>query len=177
MGADSGRGRCWHRHLWSRLCILQWKRLMGEEGKAETQLLEVLNLVWSSFEFKKGVIVPVLLFFFSFLPISFLFIFVTKKKKKKSRALGEGFVLKAFRVCNYSVKYLHALSLKFLCSAYTKHLKSHSYFFVCLFFETGFHCVTALAVLELTLLEPRDPPASAFWVLGLKACATTARLM
>ena len=48
---------------------------MGEEGKAETQLLEVLNLVWSSFEFKKGVIVPVLLFFFSFLPISFLFIF------------------------------------------------------------------------------------------------------
>lgn len=63
---------------------------MGEEGKAETQLLEVLNLVWSSFEFKKGVIVPVLLFFFSFLPISFLFIFVTKKKKKKIQSVGWG---------------------------------------------------------------------------------------
>jgi hypothetical protein len=56
-------------------------------------------------------------------------------------------------------------------------------FFVCLFvlffFKTGFLCV-ALAVLELTFvdqagLELRNPPASASQVLGLKACATTAR--
>ena len=37
-----------------------------------------------------------------------------------------------------------------------------------LLFETGFLCV-ALAVLEL-----RNPPAFAYQVLGLKACATTA---
>jgi hypothetical protein len=47
-------------------------------------------------------------------------------------------------------------------------------------FETGFLCVV-LAVLELTLvvqagLELRNLPASASHVLGLKACATTARL-
>jgi hypothetical protein len=46
-----------------------------------------------------------------------------------------------------------------------------------LFFETGFLCV-ALAVLELTFvgqagLELRNPPASASYVLGLKACATS----
>jgi hypothetical protein len=44
------------------------------------------------------------------------------------------------------------------------------FFFFHFFFETGFLCV-ALAVLKL-----RNPPASAFRVLGLKACATTARL-
>jgi hypothetical protein len=42
-----------------------------------------------------------------------------------------------------------------------------AFLFVC--FKTGFLCV-ALAVLEL-----RNPPASASQVLGLKACATTAR--
>jgi hypothetical protein len=45
----------------------------------------------------------------------------------------------------------------------------------------GFLCM-ALAVLELTVVdqpgfELRDPPASVFRVLGLKACATTARLL
>jgi hypothetical protein len=43
------------------------------------------------------------------------------------------------------------------------------------FFQTGFLCV-ALAGLELTGLELRDPPASAFQVWGLKAFATTALL-
>ena len=41
------------------------------------------------------------------------------------------------------------------------------FLFVCFSFKTGFLCV-APAVLEL-----RNPPASAFQVLGLKACATT----
>ena len=52
--------------------------------------------------------------------------------------------------------------------------------FVFCFFETGFLCI-ALAVLELNFvdqagLELRNPTASAARVLGLKACATTARL-
>jgi hypothetical protein len=38
--------------------------------------------------------------------------------------------------------------------------------------ETGFLCVT-LAVLELTLLELRNPPVSVSQVLGLKVCAIT----
>jgi hypothetical protein len=51
------------------------------------------------------------------------------------------------------------------------------FFFKC--FETGFLCI-ALAILKLTLVdqagpELRNPPASASQVLGLKACATTAR--
>ena len=49
-------------------------------------------------------------------------------------------------------------------------------FFFCLFFETGFLCV-ALAVLELTGLELRNLLASSSGVLGLKACATIARLI
>jgi hypothetical protein len=60
-------------------------------------------------------------------------------------------------------------------------------FFVCLFVflffgflvETGFLCVV-LAVLELTVdqagLKFRNPLASASQVLGLKVCATNARL-
>ena len=54
--------------------------------------------------------------------------------------------------------------------------------FVCFcFIETVFLCVTALAVLELALLDHwsqtyRDPPASASQVLGLKVYSTTARL-
>jgi hypothetical protein len=55
------------------------------------------------------------------------------------------------------------------------------YLFVYLFcfFETGFLCVA----LELTVyvdqagLKLRNPPASVSQVLGLKACATTARLV
>ena len=47
------------------------------------------------------------------------------------------------------------------------------------FFEIGFLCV-ALAVLELSVdqagLELRNLPTSASQLLGLKACATTARL-
>ena len=58
-------------------------------------------------------------------------------------------------------------------------LKKKIYLFVC-FFETGFLCV-ALAVLELTVdqagLKLRNPPAFASRVLGLKPCATTARLL
>lgn len=42
------------------------------------------------------------------------------------------------------------------------------------FFETEFLCITALAVLELTLcqagLNLRGPPASASGILGLKVC-------
>ena len=54
-----------------------------------------------------------------------------------------------------------------------------STFFFFKFFETGFLCI-ALAILKLTLVdqagpELRNPPASASQVLGLKACATTAR--
>ena len=57
--------------------------------------------------------------------------------------------------------------------------------FVVWFFKTGFLCVTALAVLELTLEISRPgwrwthryPPASASQVLGLKAWATTTRLV
>jgi hypothetical protein len=63
-------------------------------------------------------------------------------------------------------------------------------FFLCLvflfcfvlFFKTGFLCV-ALAELEGTHsvdqagLELRTPPASASQILGLKVCATTARLV
>lgn len=50
---------------------------------------------------------------------------------------------------------------------------------VCLLFDTGFLCV-ALAVWELALYmsllqtQEIDPPASASWAQGLKACATTA---
>ena len=41
-------------------------------------------------------------------------------------------------------------------------------FYVCfVFFETGFLCIAEL----------RNPPASASWVLGLKVCTTTARLI
>lgn len=36
---------------------------------------------------------------------------------------------------------------------------------------TGFLCISALAILELTVLELRDFPASTNQVLGLKACA------
>jgi hypothetical protein len=55
------------------------------------------------------------------------------------------------------------------------------FFFFFWFFETGFLCV-ALAVLELNSVEYAglkliNPPASASQVLGLKACATTARHM
>jgi hypothetical protein len=54
------------------------------------------------------------------------------------------------------------------------HDHNDSFFF---FFETGFLCV-ALAVLESHSvdqagLELRNPPASTFRVLGLKACVTT----
>ena len=55
-------------------------------------------------------------------------------------------------------------------------------FFPCFcFFETGDLCVSAIAVLELALvdqasLQLRDLPASASQVLGLKVCATTAQL-
>ena len=50
------------------------------------------------------------------------------------------------------------------------------FLFVCLF-ETGFLCV-ALAIpgTHSVSLELRNPPASASRVLGLKTCATTARL-
>jgi hypothetical protein len=49
------------------------------------------------------------------------------------------------------------------------------YFVFVLFFETGFLSI-ALAVLDDQAgLELRNPPASASQVLGLKACATTAR--
>ena len=52
------------------------------------------------------------------------------------------------------------------------------YFFVC-FFETGFSLalepVLELALVDQTVLELRDPSASASQVLGLKACATTAQ--
>jgi hypothetical protein len=41
-----------------------------------------------------------------------------------------------------------------------------------LFFETGLLCIV-LAVLDQAGLELRNPFASAFRVLGLKACATT----
>jgi hypothetical protein len=60
-----------------------------------------------------------------------------------------------------------------LCSDFSFNVTSIfvSFFFPLVFFETGFLCVT-LAVLEL-----RNLPASASQVLGLKACATTARLV
>ena len=43
-----------------------------------------------------------------------------------------------------------------------------------LFFETGFFCI-ALAI-DQAGLELKNPPASAFQVLGLKVCPTTAWL-
>jgi hypothetical protein len=56
------------------------------------------------------------------------------------------------------------------------------FFFFFWFFKTGFLCIV-LAVLcpgtyfvDQAGLELRNPPASASRVLGLKACATTARL-
>jgi hypothetical protein len=45
--------------------------------------------------------------------------------------------------------------------------------FVCLFFETGFLCVTLAHFVDQAGLELRNLPASASRVLGLKACATT----
>lgn len=50
-------------------------------------------------------------------------------------------------------------------------------FFICLFFEIGFLCVVAPAVLELTVeqagLDFREAPPSASKVLGLRLCVTT----
>jgi hypothetical protein len=57
-------------------------------------------------------------------------------------------------------------------------LSLSQFLFVCLFFETGFLCI-ALVVLGLCKqagLKLRNPPASVFQVLGLKACDTTAWL-
>jgi hypothetical protein len=52
------------------------------------------------------------------------------------------------------------------------------FFFFFSFFETGFLCV-ALAVLELTLRPGWTQKSTCLYlpVLGLKACATTARLV
>ena len=72
---------------------------------------------------------------------------------------------------DYIRQYLKTKQQK-ICKIERKYVNNICFFFVCFcFFETtGFLCV-ALAVLEL-----RNPPASAFQVLGLKACATTAWL-
>ena len=56
------------------------------------------------------------------------------------------------------------------CRWSASHLSLHHHLPAALFLETGFLCV-ALAVLEL-----RGPPVSASRVLGLKTCATTAKL-
>jgi hypothetical protein len=59
------------------------------------------------------------------------------------------------------------------------HVGFKLFFFVCLFvfwfFETGFLCPGTYSV-DQAGLELRNLPASASQVLGLKACATTARL-
>jgi hypothetical protein len=46
------------------------------------------------------------------------------------------------------------------------------------FFETGFLCIVLAGTqfVDQAGLELRNPPVSAFQVLGLKACATTAQL-
>ena len=54
-------------------------------------------------------------------------------------------------------------------------------FFGCLvFFETGFLCIPGclgVCSIDQAILKLRDLPASAFPVLELKTCATTARLV
>lgn len=63
----------------------------------------------------------------------------------------------------------------FLCS-----FNVHSFLFVCLFvsfFQTGFLCVWSSFCGPGCPGIHRDPPASASWVLGLRACATTAQPM
>jgi len=68
-----------------------------------------------------------------------------------------------------------------MMSSCKSNLENHFVFVLFLFFETGFLCVT-LAVLERSLCRPgwprtpRDPPASAFQVLGLKVRSTSTRL-
>ena len=89
---------------------------------------------------------------------------------KKTRACDLSF----FRTWNCSWKIFHALPrcrIVNLLQIIHYCLFLLFWLFLLLFFETGFLCV-ALAVLEL-----RNLPASAPQELGLKACATTARLV
>ena len=66
--------------------------------------------------------------------------------------------------------------LKFLASlVITKIQTITKRLFVCLFFETGFLCPGTHSV-DQAGLKLRNLPAAASQVLGLKACATTARL-
>ena len=77
--------------------------------------------------------------------------------------------LSSVRGVQEAVKHCYSFKECFCLFGFRKH------FFVCLFvilvLDTGFLCI-ALAVLEL-----RNPPASASQVLGLKVCATIARLL
>ena len=58
----------------------------------------------------------------------------------------------------------------------------HFLFFFFFFFQTGFFCVTVLAVLELVLVDQaglklRELPVCSFQVLGLEVCATILSLL
>jgi hypothetical protein len=57
-----------------------------------------------------------------------------------------------------------------------KHYKYQGFFLYFYFFETGFLCVALAVLVDQAGLDLRNSPASASQVLGLKACANTARL-
>ena len=89
----------------------------------------------------------------------------------------------SFHLCACSTDQIHVLShmqqALYLLSHFNGHSTSYLLFFLSLsFFETR-PLYIALAVLELSVdqtgLTLRGPPASAFRVLGLKACTTTAQ--
>jgi hypothetical protein len=73
-----------------------------------------------------------------------------------------------------------------LCMTITEPLRNESitekelfcrlrYMELCLLFETGFLFVAWAQSIDKGFHEPRDLPASASQILGLKACATTTR--